>query len=181
VEPILRELNPVHTHISLIKYHFEYYHSTMNMCPKGNFITLILFSKATPVTSHEGPSGCETSRLPHFLDKQLIDGGKVVSLTRRPLFTPPGRFLVLISVRGWVNPRAIVWLEGLGKLKKIHLIGTRTRNLPACSTVPRPTTLPRAPILFSNYKLWSSWCNIRQPPISCNLVLSIRLNTLQPK
>jgi hypothetical protein len=28
---------------------------------------------------------------------------------------------------------AIVRLEGLGKLKKIHLIGTRTRDLPACS------------------------------------------------
>jgi hypothetical protein len=36
-------------------------------------------------------------------------------------------------------------LEELGQLKKIHLIGTRTRDLPACSIVPQPTTLPRAP------------------------------------
>jgi hypothetical protein len=53
-----------------------------------------------------------------FLDNRLTDGGEVASLTGRPAaFLPPGRFLVLISVSDWVDPRAIVRLEGLGKLK----------------------------------------------------------------
>jgi hypothetical protein len=52
-------------------------------------------------------------------------------------FLPPVRFLVLISVRGWVDP------------------GSRTGNLPACSIVPQPATLPRAPTLD---RIYSSNC-----------------------
>jgi hypothetical protein len=55
-------------------------------------------------------------RLPHFLDRWFIDGSEVVSLMCRQPFAP-GRFLILISLRGWVDPRAIVWLVGLGQLK----------------------------------------------------------------
>jgi hypothetical protein len=46
-----------------------------------------------------GLRGCETSRLPHFLDNRLTDGGEVFSLTRRPSSTPR-KFQVLISVTG---------------------------------------------------------------------------------
>jgi hypothetical protein len=44
--------------------------------------------KDIPVTGRRGPLGCETSRLPHFLDNRLTDGGEVVSLMCRPPFTP---------------------------------------------------------------------------------------------
>jgi hypothetical protein len=51
-------------------------------------------SKAVPVPGREGPWGCETLRVPHYLDIQLIDGGKVVSLTRRPHLTPQENYLI---------------------------------------------------------------------------------------
>jgi hypothetical protein len=39
--------------------------------------------KATPVTGRGGLQGCASSRLPHFLDNQLTDGGELVSLKQR--------------------------------------------------------------------------------------------------
>jgi hypothetical protein len=59
-------------------------------------------------------------RIPHCLDSRLTDGGEVVSHTHRPHITLEEDRLLFISFRGWGNPRAIVQLEGLGKLKKIQ-------------------------------------------------------------
>jgi hypothetical protein len=44
--------------------------------------------KAIPETGRGGPWGCETPTLPHFLDNRLTDSGEVISLKRRPPFTP---------------------------------------------------------------------------------------------
>jgi hypothetical protein len=56
--------------------------------------------------------GLREVETPTFSDIRLKDGGQVVR------FLPPGRFLVLIFVRGLVDPRPILLLEGFGKLKK---------------------------------------------------------------
>jgi hypothetical protein len=54
----------------------------------------------------------------------------------------PGRFLVLISIRGSVKPGAIVRLNGLGELKKFNdLNGIQIRDIPVCSIAPQSTTL----------------------------------------
>jgi hypothetical protein len=63
--------------------------------------------------------------MPHFLDDRLTDGGKFVNHTHRPPFTSQEDSWFLLEAD------AIVRLEGLGKLKKIYLIGTRSRNFPA--------------------------------------------------
>jgi hypothetical protein len=44
-------------------------------------------SKATPVTGCGDLQCCEMLRIPHCLDNQLTDGGKVASPTHRPCYT----------------------------------------------------------------------------------------------
>jgi hypothetical protein len=60
--------------------------------------------------------------IPHCVDNLLTDGGEAVSPMRQEDFLA---------------------LEGLGKLKNAAISqGNQTRDLPICSTVPQPTTLP---------------------------------------
>jgi hypothetical protein len=46
-------------------------------------------SQVTFVTGRGDQKSCETSRLPHFLDNQLTDGGEVVSLTQCWILSRP--------------------------------------------------------------------------------------------
>jgi hypothetical protein len=64
----------------------------------------------------------------------------------RPL--PPGRFLVLISVRGLVELKAIERLEGLGQLKF---------QLPHQESNPRPLGLYHNALLLLFSRILCNW------------------------
>jgi hypothetical protein len=83
------------------------------------------------------------SKIAHFLDNRLKDGGKVVNLTHRPRFIHQKHYFSVYTThfcQRLSEPQDLVQLEELVKLKEksIHLIGSRTRELPACTIVPRP-------------------------------------------
>jgi hypothetical protein len=98
--------------------------------------------EAIPVTGHEGPGDCETSRFPHFLDSSQI--AMRLSVLRTGHDLPPGRFLILIYVRGWVDPKGLLRLKGFGQLKNLMTFSVIEISFAACSTAPQPTTLTNA-------------------------------------
>jgi hypothetical protein len=68
--------------------------------------------KAVPITGLDRPLGFQENETPRFLDNRHM---KVVGLSalRTGRLYPQEIFLVLIYVRGWVDPRVTVWPKGL--------------------------------------------------------------------
>jgi hypothetical protein len=69
-------------------------------------------SKAVPETSCGGSQGCETLRLPHFLDSRLTDG-VIFSLKSLPRYTPQEDSRLLLLLEAESTPGFMLCLKGL--------------------------------------------------------------------
>jgi hypothetical protein len=118
-----------------------------------DYISSLLF----PSLFHFQCSRWGTPKTPR---QSATDDGEVVSLTRCSPFTPrkiPGtHFYYRLS-----RPQGHIAAGRIRSIEKSNgPIGNRTRDLPSCSIVPQPTTLPRV----------LKHCNIQNYNCTCSFV-----------
>jgi hypothetical protein len=94
-----------------------------------------------------------------------------LSALRAGSFIPPGRFLVLISVRSWADPKPIVRLEGLGKLKKkIHLIQDSNQRLSSLKHSASTNYATACPVSMLELATIWVWATVLAPAFTRNVM-----------
>jgi hypothetical protein len=115
---------------------------------------------ATDLVDKESPSEPVHSNVVLKCCVSVSSAIEVVSLTCR-LPETPRRFIVLISVRGRVNPRATVQLKGLGQLKNLMM---STNQLTTVCSIDHIVIL-----VWSNGGVidgWEAWKSLRRKTCS---------------
>jgi len=135
-----------------------------------------VIGKSVPLQAWTGPEGSRKLRLPDFVTTAQ-DGGKVVSLTHQPLFTPRKYSWYSFLLEAASTPRALVQSDWFYvNEKSTDTSWGRTSDLPICSTVPCSKHVKAWNKLIVKQKFCvSSWLITE---INCNIKL--QLNNKSP-
>ena len=102
----------------------------------------VWYTNGYSITDLDGPWGLQEIKAPWISRQSVHEGGKFVSPTQQPSLPPrhiPRSHFCLSLSRLHDHSAA-------GRIKSMKnpsdTIGNRTRHLPACSAVPRPTVPP---------------------------------------